>query len=122
MYFLEFFNHKNIIYSNEKGGNMNRKPDIFKPKMENKNNNERSYYSFLKEEEVLSSKRIFDETPIDFINRISKSGSYIFNRDVIIETKNKKYETRIAGKLGNRIITLDNDSIDINDIVKIYEK
>ena len=101
---------------------MNRKPEIFKPKMENKNNNERSYYSFLKEEEVLSSKRIFDETPIDFINRISKSGSYIFNRDVIIETKNKKYETRIAGKLGNRIITLDTDSIDINDIVKIYEK
>ena len=50
---------------------MNKKPDIFKPKMENKNNNERSYYSFLKEEEVLSNKRIFDEseTAIFYIDK-----------------------------------------------------
>ena len=56
------------------------------------------------------------------MNKLAKSGSYIFNKDVIIVTKDKKYETRIAGKLGDRIVTLDNDSININDIIKIYEK
>ena len=40
----------------------------------------------------------------------------------MIVTKDKTYDTRIAGKLGNRLITLDNDSININDIKKIYEK
>lgn len=101
-----------------------KKPEIFKPNIGNINNNKKSYYSFIDSRGEVDNfiNNEDGEEPIDFINRLSKSGSYIFNKDVIIETKDKKYSTRIAGKLGNRIITLDNDSININEIIKIYEK
>lgn len=101
-----------------------KKPEIFKPNIGNINNNKKSYCSFIDSRGEVDKfiNNEDGEEPIDFINRLSKSGSYIFNKDVIIETKDKKYNTRIAGKLGNRIITLDNDSININDIIKIYEK
>lgn len=101
-----------------------KKPEIFKPNIGNINNNKKSYCSFIDSRGEVDNfiNNEDGEEPIDFINRLSKSGSYIFNKDVIIETKDKKYNTRIAGKLGNRIITLDNDSININDIIKIYEK
>ena len=101
-----------------------KKPEIFKPNIGNINNNKKSYCSFIDSRVEVDNfiNNEDGEEPIDFINRLSKSGSYIFNKDVIIETKDKKYNTRIAGKLGNRIITLDNDSININDIIKIYEK
>ena len=101
-----------------------KKPEIFKPNIGNINNNKKSYCSFIDSRVEVDNfiNNEDGEEPIDFINWLSKSGSYIFNKDVIIETKDKKYNTRIAGKLGNRIITLDNDSININDIIKIYEK
>ena len=72
--------------------------------------------------DIKTEKYEENEDVIDFMNKLAKSGSYIFNKDVIIVTKDKKYETRIAGKLGDRIVTLNNDSININDIIKIYEK
>ena len=72
--------------------------------------------------DIKTEKYEENEDVIDFMNKLAKSGSYIFNKDVIIVTKDKKYETRIAGKLGDRIITLDNDSIKVDDIIKIYEK
>lgn len=104
---------------------MDKKPEIFKPCIGNVNNNKKTYYSFLddrldieKDEEEVFTR----DDAIDFINKLSKSGSYIFNRDVVIVTKDKKYETRIAGKMGDRVVTLDNDSIMINDIIRIYEK
>ena len=58
---------------------------------------------------------------VDFINKLSHDG-YVFNKRVVIVTRDKTYDTKIAGRLGNRIITLDSDSINIDDIVKIYEK
>lgn len=92
-----------------------KKPDIYKPNI-NVNNNRKVYYSFLNNSEKEN------ETPIEFIDNLSKNGEYMFSKKVIIKTKEKEYETRIAGKIGNKIITLDNDSININDIEKIYEK
>ena len=64
----------------------------------------------------------YEEDPRDFIENLSKSGAYMFSKNVIIKTKDKTYDTRIAGKIGDRIITLDNDSINISDIERIYEK
>ena len=102
---------------------MDKKPEIFKPEIGRIDNNKKAYYSFLEDRlDIKTEKYEENEDVIDFINKLAKSGSYIFNKDVIIVTKDKKYETRIAGKLGDRIVTLNNDSININDIIKIYEK
>lgn len=102
---------------------MDKKPEIFKPEIGKIDNNKKAYYSFLEDRlDIKTDEYEENDDVITFMNKLARSGSYIFNKDVIIITKDKKYETRIAGKLGDRIITLDNDSIRIDDIIKIYEK
>lgn len=99
---------------------MNKKPEIFKPNMDFIDNNEKTYYSYLENK----TNKVEKKAPEDihsFIDKLSKN-SYVFNKKVIIKTKEKNYETKIAGKIGNRLITIDSDSININDIVEIYEK
>ena len=109
---------------------MNKKPEIFKPNMDFIDNNEKAYVSFLhnRDSKINTNDLLGDVTHgdtsldvVDYINALSHNG-YVFNKRVVIVTKNRTYDTRIAGKIGNRIITLDNDSINIDDIVKIYEK
>lgn len=102
---------------------MDKKPEIFKPEIGKIDNNKKAYYSFLEDRlDIKTDEYEENDDVITFMNKLARSGSYIFNKDVIIITKDKKYETRIAGKLGDRIITLDNDSIKVDDIIKIYEK
>ena len=106
---------------------MNKKPKIFKPNMDFVDNNKKTYCSYLDDKlGIDSSEREFKinrkEDVINFINQLSNSGSYVFNKNIYIKTNNEEFETRIAGKIGNRIITLDNRSINIDDIVSIYEK
>ena len=101
---------------------MSRKPDIFKCNIGNVNNNSKVYYSFLEDRLGIEVEPKSKEDPIDFINKLSKSGSYIFNKEVVVKTKDKTYNTKIAGKLGDRLVTLDNESIYIKDIIDIYEK
>jgi len=99
-----------------------KKPEIFKPKINHEiNNNLSAYYSFLDNEERLSEKNI-KEDPVDTLDRLIKGNSYIFNKNVSIVTKQKTYSTKIAGKIGTKVITLDGDSIDIADIILIEEK
>lgn len=107
---------------------MNKKPEIFKPNMDFIDNNEKAYVSFLQNDESrFDNDDYLDESDgntldvVDFINKLSHDG-YVFNKRVVIVTRDKTYDTKIAGRLGNRIITLDSDSINIDDIVKIYEK
>lgn len=96
-----------------------KKGEIFKPIIEhNLNNNKNAYYSFIKKEDTRES----NEDPIDTLDRLIKSSSYIFNKKVLIVTKDKEYLTKIAGKIGKRVITLDGDSINIDDIIRIDEK
>jgi len=99
---------------------MSKKPKIFKPNMNFKDNNKKTYYSFLEE---YTDDYVSDEVNVsDFIDNLSNNSSYVFSKRVIIETEDKKYDTRIAGRFGNKIITLDNDIIDISNISNIYEK
>lgn len=94
-----------------------KKPEIFKPIIEHKlNNNKNTYYSFVKEE----IKEI-KEDPVDTLDRLIKNNSYIFNKNIKIITKDKEYNTKIAGKIGKKVITLDGDSINIDDIEVIKE-
>lgn len=96
------------------------KNEIFKPTIDKDiNNNENVFYS--RNDEDLDKFDGRTESLDDFLNRISSSGSYIFSHNVIIETKNKVYKTKIAGKVGNNIITMDDEVISISDIVSVKE-
>jgi len=101
---------------------MKEKPKIFKPEIGNIENNKKTYCSFLDDKLGIETERTITEEPIDFINRLGNDGTYMFSKKVIIKTKDKTYDTKIAGKIGERIITLDNNSINIKDIEKIYKK
>lgn len=101
---------------------MGKNNNIYKPKLGKINNNQKVYYSFL--EDKLSTKGVNESSlnAEDFLNKLSNDSSYIFTKDVVIETFDDVYNTRIAGRLGNKIVTLDNQAIDMEDIKKIYEK
>ena len=97
-----------------------KKPNIFKPTINHKiTNNKRAYYSFLEsnDEEFRNS----NEDPEITLNRLLNSGSYIFSKKVKIVTNDKTYRTKNAGKMGDKIITLDKDVIALNDIKEIKE-
>ena len=101
---------------------MNQKPSIFKPNMTFIDTNKKTYYSYL-EKPFIKDNNIEESVDVlEFLNKISNNWSYVFSKKVIIVTDNKTYDTRVAGKIGNKIITIDNDSININDIKKIYQK
>lgn len=53
------------------------------------------------------------------IDALLNRNGYVFNLNVKIITDKKDYLTRIAGKVNNKLITLDNDSIYISDIKDI---
>ena len=95
-----------------------KKPDIYKPRIGYIDNNKKVYYSFL--DDKLNIKR--EESPRDFINELEKKGSYMFRKNVIIKTKEKEFDTKIAGKIKDKIITMDNKVIPIDEIISIYEK
>ena len=100
---------------------MKKIPNIYKPNIDKEiNNNEKAYYSYAKEDIVRG--KAFDEDPIDTINRLMSNGAYIFNKKLIIKTLNNTYHTRIAGRVGKKLVTLDGDTLDIENIIKIYEE
>jgi RPA family protein len=78
------------------------------------NNKDTNIKTSLKEERVQDvNKKI-----MELFNR----NGYIFNLDVIIKTVNETMETKIAGKIKNYLITLDNKVIPISEIIEINEK
>lgn len=99
------------------------KPNIYKPLFDKKiANNKKAYYSFLEDKIGKADEGFVGEAPVDTINRLTNSGSYIFNRKVDIITNDKTYHTKIAGKVGDRIVTIDGDNIFLDDIKQIIEK
>ena len=70
--------------------------------------------------EVIKDDLIIEDISVnDKLNNLFNTNGYIFNKEVNIITDNKTYNTRIAGKVNNHIITLDNNVIDIRDIKDI---
>ncbi len=101
-----------ILYIRKIGEYMKKDlPKLYKGSVNHRVNND-IYYSKGKTKEKKEGESIS-------INKLFQEYSYIFNLDVIIKTLNGDYHTKIAGKMGNNIITLDNDVIPISDIVDI---
>ncbi len=105
---------------------MKKLPEIFRKKVEpNHINNKQVYYGSDSEKltrniEKKSNDFEQDMSVEDKIRKLFKSSRYIFNIDVIIKTNKKDYNTKIAGKVKNSLVTVDNEIIpivEINDII-----
>ena len=82
-------------------------PNIYKGNVTSDNNLRVAYAD---KEEKIDAK--------DLINKIFKQNK-LYKQDVVIETKDKTYNTKIIGKTNEHIITITNEVIKIDDIVKI---
>lgn len=103
-------------------------PEIFKKEVNQSHiNNKRIFYvtdTKIENENIpkvnpayLDSQTLSVE---DKIKKLFKSSRYIFNIGVVIKTDKKDYDTKIAGRVKNSIVTVDNDVIpivEINDII-----
>ena len=100
---------------------MEKRPNIFKPTINKKlNNNKNTYYSFI-EETITDINNSYNNIKKSFkVNKISNN-NYIFNVDVLIKTRNEEIKTKISGKMGNNIITYDGRIISIDNIISIEE-
>lgn len=103
-------------------------PGIFKKDIDSRHTNNKKI-CYASESEIKKSdnqhprKGIYDETIANVdekIKQLFKSSRYIFNINVLIKTDKKDYDTKIAGKVKNSLVTVDNEVIpiiDINDII-----
>ena len=107
-------------------------PRIFRNDFNKEINNNRSVYyvkadnddfSFSTRKETDVQKNLAKKQGIEEkLNAIFKPGRHSFNVDVEIITNEKVYHTKIAGKIRDMIITLDNDVIPIGNILDIKIK
>lgn len=102
-----------------------KKNKIFVGKFEKRVGNNQSFYDIKEESNdytlVNDNKKKLNEnlSVKEKIDKLLNRNGYVFNVDVKIITYNKEYQTRIAGKVNNHLITLDNDIINISDIKDI---
>ena len=97
-------------------------PKIFKNSITSDHtHNKKVYYesernSIVKENNIKNDRLSVDEK----IRKLFKSSRYVFNINVLIKTNKKDYDTKIAGKVKNSLVTVDNEVIpiiEINDII-----
>ena len=102
-----------------------KKNKIFVNKFEKKVGNNQSFYDIKEENNDYTlvkdnNKTINEKLSVkEKIDKLLNRNGYVFNVDVKIITYNKEYQTKIAGKVNNHLITLDNDIINISDIKDI---
>ncbi len=83
-------------------------------------NNDRVFYSLYGEaprKNVEVGGNVLQE-----VDRIFKEEGYLFNKEVIITTKDRTYQTALVSRNKKGIITLDNDYILYDDIVSFQRK
>ena len=96
-------------------------PEIFKNNNINNTNNKKICYLSDKDNNIVNVYRNNDNFSVeDKIKKLFKSSRYVFNINVLIKTDKKDYDTKIAGKVKNSLVTVDNEVIpivEINDII-----
>lgn len=89
-------------------------PKIYAVKIDKDINNDmQTYYGSLKND-IKGNVNIDNK-----INKIFASKDFVYKKDVVIITKNSKLKKTIVGKNDKQLLTLDNTTININDIVDI---
>ena len=51
-----------------------------------------------------------------------KNKEYVFNVPVEVKTRNEVFNTRLVGKVGERLLTNDGRTINLDDVVEIKVK
>ena len=74
-----------------------------------------------KEIERISRKGI-SYNKYDVLKEIFNGSGFAFNKDVLITTKDRIYDTSLISKNNNYVLTIDNDKINIGDIIDIMIK
>ena len=94
-----------------------KKKKIYVNKIDNRIGNNQELCNVLekKHKNNYDTNKSIDEKLSELFN----TNGYVFNVNVQIITNDKTYNTKIASKVGDNIITLDNDIININDIKDI---
>ena len=87
--------------------------------MKNINVNKNNQKSCEVEEKVINEDAVVNISVDEKIDKLFNTNGYVFSKNVEIVTNDKVYNTKIAGKVNNHIITLDNDIIKISDIKDI---
>ena len=96
-----------------------KKPSVFANKIDHKlNNNEEVFTSYSGNKDDVNEyinvrKKIRD---------IMDSPNYVYKADVIIKTNKNTLEKTIVGVNNNKILTIDGESINIDDILDINLK
>ena len=108
---------------------MNKKlPKVFQNKIDKDvSNNNKFYYSVNKTNESdvkenLNKKEIKPKNINKKINEIFASPTYVYKANVEITTKDSTITTKVIGRNKSYLITMDNKTIPINDIVDIKLK
>ena len=103
-----------------------KKNKIFANRIDKKINNNQKIYDIKEEKETYEVFNNYEEndnlTVKEKLEKIFQRNGYVFNVNVRIITDKKSYDTKIAGKVNNFLITLDNDIININDVKDIIIK
>jgi hypothetical protein len=92
-----------------------KKKKIFVNKI-NKNIGNNQSNCEVKEDTVIVNNT---ETVEEKLERLFNTNGYIFNIKVKIKANDKTYDTKIASRVGDNLITLDNDIINVADIKDI---
>ena len=92
------------------------KKEIYANKITKKMDNNQNYCDVLNNSEKIINNNVSVE---DKIKELFNTNGYVFNINVKIITNSKTYNTKVAGRVGNNLITLDNDVIHIKDIKDI---
>ncbi len=104
---------------------MKKEKKIYVNKINKKIGNNQNYYdiAFNNEKDCTNAiQNTSQSNELSISKKISElfnTNGYIFNINVKIITDSKTYDTKIAGKVGNYIVTLDNEIIPIDDIKDI---
>ncbi len=95
-------------------------PHIYQNTMATKANRNKNVYHIPQKEEreTVSSFQTVEEK----LKKLFGSRRYIFNIGVEIVTAKKVYDTKIAGKVKNSIVTVDGDTIPMIEIQDIIIK
>lgn len=92
---------------------MKKLPKIYKNEINKniKNNKEYCYLDSLTKEDEASIREKIDS--------IFNGMGYSYNIPVTVKTKDREYKTSLVAKTKNNLITLDNDTIKISDIITL---
>lgn len=94
---------------------MKKLPKIYKSEITKNINNNKEYC-------YLESVEETNENIEDKIASIFNGMGYSYNIPVTIRTKDKEYKTSLIAKTKTSLITLDNDTIKISDIISLDAK